>query len=162
MSKLRLPLWSLMVSVVLFALGFAALKNPTQAVAGWMFLGTLGTLLLGFVGMATRRGRARLGYLGFVLFGWGYLALAISTGELVRPHLPTNLLLDQHKQLFIPPPYLMAGTGPGFEPLTEVDNYSDFHRVGHCLFTLMFGLLGSVLARFLGPKPTGTYPMGRE
>ena len=164
MSKPRPTLWGLMASVVLFALAFAALRNPTPASAGWMFLGTLGTLLFGFVGVVSHRGRTRLGWLGFVLFGWSYLILNLIKGDVKWLMPPFDDFLADAFTFFHP--QSPQPDDPSFivTPKTTI-NWNDFPyflQIGQLLFTLLFGVFGAVFARFFGTKPTETHPTGRK
>src|SRR5579872_5520229 len=76
MGKLRFTLAGLMGAVLVAAVGLAALRNPTESWAGGMLLLTCGTLALAVIGAITRRGARRTWWLGFGLFGWGYLVLS--------------------------------------------------------------------------------------
>src|SRR5262245_18073556 len=88
MGMPRRSIAGLMGIVVLVAFGLAALRDGTELAAGTFFLVTCGVLAMGVVGAVCRRGADRAGWLGFSLFGWGYLFLAFHVVEPAFP-LPT-------------------------------------------------------------------------
>ena len=90
MRKLRFPIAGLMAAVLVIALGLAALRNASVTWAGSTFLLTCAVLCLALVGVVCRHGTERAWWLGFALFGWGYLFLAFYTSF----ELPTMALLN--------------------------------------------------------------------
>jgi hypothetical protein len=90
MRTVRFPIAGLMGAVLVVALGSAALRNASTTWAGATFLLTCGVLCLAVVGIVCRGDAKRAWWLGFALFGWGYLVLAF--WSLVD--LPTMALLD--------------------------------------------------------------------
>jgi hypothetical protein len=98
----RFTIAGLMLAVLAVAVGFAALRNATPAWAGAMLLLTLGLLGLAVLGVVYRRGARRAWWLGFALFGGGYVLLTFApwADEHVRPTLPTAMLIDAlHERL---------------------------------------------------------------
>src|SRR5262245_14927427 len=75
MRKGRFSIARLMAAVLVAALGFAALRNASEDWAGLMLLVTCGALMLALVGALCRGPDERAWWLGFALFGGGYLAL---------------------------------------------------------------------------------------
>jgi hypothetical protein len=100
MRRFRVPLAGLMLLLVPFAVGMAALHNPTEVWASTLFTLAILTLLIASLGAIGRRGRARMPFIGFTLFGASYLALVfspsawINSDRLRPPALVTVLLLD--------------------------------------------------------------------
>jgi hypothetical protein len=90
MRAIRFPIAGLMGAVMVVALGLAALRNGTETWAGVTFLTTCAVLCLAIVGIVCRDGAKRAWWLGFALFGWGYLLLAFWSPV----ELPTMALLD--------------------------------------------------------------------
>jgi hypothetical protein len=149
------------------------LRNPTETWDGVMFLLTCGVLTLAIVGVVCRDGAKRAWWLGFALFGWGYLALAFSSPHQVLPELPTTAVL----QLVVPKligPGLMGGSigGPDFMggsvggSFRSIIPWGGFGgmgggsfvglapwRIGHCLWSLLAAVVGGTLARFLFGAP---------
>jgi hypothetical protein len=76
MRIVRFPIAGLMGTILVVAIVLAALRNASQTWAGVTFLLTCGVLCLAVVGVVCRNGSERAWWLGFALFGWGYLALA--------------------------------------------------------------------------------------
>ena len=86
----RFPIAGLMSAVVVVPLGLAALRNASETWAGATFLSTCAVLCLAIVGVVCRGESERAWWLGFALFGWGYLILAFWSSL----ELPTMALLD--------------------------------------------------------------------
>jgi hypothetical protein len=85
MRTARFRIAGLMGAVLVAALGLAALRNASELWAGVTFLATCGVLCLAIVGVVCRGGGERAWWLGFALFGWGYLALAFWSPSICRP-----------------------------------------------------------------------------
>src|ERR1700733_7909589 len=90
MRTIRFPIAALMVAVLIVALGLAALRNSSATWAGVTFLVTCAVLCLAVVGIVCDGDARRAWWLGFALFGWGYLVLAFWSSV----ELPTMVLLD--------------------------------------------------------------------
>jgi hypothetical protein len=144
-STLRTSIGALMGLVLLAALGFAALRNSSEACAGLVLMLIYGLLMLGVVGAVCRGSHERAGWLGFTLFGGGYLALAYATAFYPTP-LPTITLAE------------FIGSGLG-DKLAGKDwghdgwiSLSPTYRILHCLWALALGFLGCALAGLIvGP-----------
>jgi hypothetical protein len=157
MRKFRFSIGGLMAVVLVLAIGFAALRNASQTWAGLMFLLTCGVLGLAVVGAVCRREAERAWWLGFAVFGWGYMILAFWPSESL-PELPTQALLDVLRSIFLATPQgqgfvpAMAGAfggGGGFGAGPMLSS----SQIGHCLWALLFALLGGTLARVLYGAP---------
>jgi hypothetical protein len=160
----RFSIAGLMGVVLVAAIGLAALRNPTELWDGVMFLLTCGVLMLSVVGVVCRGGAERAWWLGFALFGWGYLTLAFSCPHELLPRLLSTVLL-QHVTPRMDEPGMMRGggfrsvplllqfgaIGGGFGGGPNV-GLSPW-RIGHCLWTLMAAVLGGTLARLLFAAP---------
>src|SRR6185312_8019285 len=70
--------------IVFVAVGFAALREADELWDRWLFSLTLGLLLFAVLLAACRTGDRRSFWIGFALFGWGYLILFLipSTGRM--------------------------------------------------------------------------------
>lgn len=75
----RISIAGLLGVVAFFAIGLAALIHPSDVWAGVIFTIVIGTLLASILGMLLR-GWRRGGWLGFAIFGWGYLLLGSVSG----------------------------------------------------------------------------------
>jgi hypothetical protein len=146
--KARLSIAGLMGVVLVASLGLTALRSATEEWAGATTLVTGGVLALGVVGAACRRGAERAWWLGFALFGWGYLFL-IFGGAYTSLHLPTSSLLDRLRPAhFQRASGMGGGTGFPFPPAFSVP-FDAFSQVGHSLFALAFAVAGGLLGVFL-------------
>jgi hypothetical protein len=148
--SIRFSIAGLMGIVVVAAVGLAALRNASETWAGMILLLTCGVLALAVVGVVCRAGSERAWWLGFALFGWGYLVLAFGFWPEDRsPRLPTLVLLDMvSRQLGVTPPSNggMGGMGGGMMG----GSTSGMRSVGVSLVTAQFGGLGGSLT------PVGT------
>jgi hypothetical protein len=92
-----------MLGVVLFgAVALAALRSGSDLWTSGIYTTALGALGFATLGAVLRRGPSRAYWIGFAIFGWGYLALA-SVAE-TRQRLLTTHLLDEVRQLIIRTP----------------------------------------------------------
>jgi hypothetical protein len=73
----RISIRSLMAFVLVAAVGLAALRNASELWAGIMLLFALAAVGVAILGTALSRGRERAGWLGFVVFGGGYLVVSL-------------------------------------------------------------------------------------
>ena len=150
MRTLRFPIAGLMVAVLVVAVGLAALRDASENWAGITFLLTCGILGLAVVGTICRGNGECAWWLGFSLFGWGYLVLAFwSTLEL-----PTMALFDTVGSRLGMTVSVSGGKGgscfcgyvrgPGAEALRQIIR---------CHWALVAALFGGIVARaiFGGP-----------
>jgi hypothetical protein len=150
--KIRISIAGLMGVVAVAALGSAGLRYSSEAWAGLVLLVTCGALLLGVVGALCREPHERAWWLGFALFGAGYLALAHATAFSPRP-LPTITLAE------------FAGSGLGVDfvsangPDQGWNSLAPTHRILHCLWALALAALGCLLAGLLVATPAVPAPI---
>ena len=138
----RTSIGGLMGAVLVASLALTALRSGSPAWAGATFLVTCGVLALAVVGAVCRAGAARAWWLGFALFGGGYLALAFwSWGGATWWNLPTSTLLG----LVSPRKGAMGGGMGGFCG-TGANALEAVGQTGHCLFGLASAALGGLLA----------------
>jgi hypothetical protein len=158
MTRIRFTIAQL-IAIVLFAgVGFAALRSLTMLWASAIFTLTLAVLLIGVLGTMAHRGRARLTWAGFALFGWAYLFALFGAwpdlNGLTTPPLLTTRLLQQ-----VGPQILgSAWSGPvyaGEETVAvagvTVRSPKQFRRIGHCFMSLVFGLVSAGIGRTFAP-----------
>lgn len=146
----RTSIAGLMGAVLVTSLGLTALRSGSAVWAGATFLAMCGVMALAVVGAVCRQGQARAWWLGFALFGWGYLVLAFVRWRYApRWNLPTNLLLTAFGPRLGPPaqPVGMGG----------VDWWGMFaySQAGHSLMALAAALLGGLLSFSLFGQPAG-------
>src|SRR4051794_17441258 len=98
---------SLMLATVVIAVAVAALKNASDAWVGGLHFLTLLLLGAALLAIPYRREGKRAFWLGFAIFGWGYLVLTQAPwfAEQVGPRLPTmHLLSYAHAKISPEPP----------------------------------------------------------
>ena len=128
MRIVRFSIAGLMGAVVVAAVCLAALRNASQAWSGAIFLLTRGVLGLAIINAIYRRGADRAWWLGFCLFGWGYLALVEPRPEIRSPYLSTSLLL------VIVRPYLADPVELGPRSIRWVMSQYHYLKIGHGLW----------------------------
>jgi hypothetical protein len=92
----RFSIRSLIVLIVVFAVGLAALRNANELWAGMLLLVALAAVGVAVMGAVILRGKERDWWAGFAFFGGGYLALAIGPwlSDTFQPQLGTTHLLE--------------------------------------------------------------------
>jgi hypothetical protein len=139
MRKARFSIAALMGAVLLAALALAVFRYGSEVSAGVLFLLTCGVLCLGVVGIVCRGGAGRAWWLGFTLFGWGYMALAFWLSDRLN-ELPTEtMLVALAARLRIPTHGNAAGSGAA-----SLD--SSYLQAGQCIWTLLAAFMGGILA----------------
>ena len=140
MAQARFSIAAMMGAVLVAALGLAVLRYGPKVSAGVLFLLTCGVLCLGIVGTVCRRGAGRAWWLGFTLFGWGYMTLAFRfvehlkfQGNCRRPPCSWH----SARGLGSPLGYVGSRTA-GLDP--------SYAWAGHCGWTLLAAMIGGILA----------------
>jgi hypothetical protein len=77
MARLRFNIASLLVIILVLGVGFAALRESNDLWESALFTATIGILLVSVLLAVYRQGLPRAFWLGFAVFGWSYLALAV-------------------------------------------------------------------------------------
>ena len=77
MRRFRFNIASLLVVVLVLGFGFAALRESNELWDSGLFTLTLGVLLVSILLAIHRTESRRAFWLGFALFGWGYLGLSL-------------------------------------------------------------------------------------
>jgi hypothetical protein len=173
----RVSISRLLAVVSFFAIGFAALANPTDLWASCLFSLALAAFGMACLRAACVRGASRAGFVGMASFGGGYLTLAFSPwiGAEVRPRLVTTWVIDRLPQtslgiLKCPDDdaapsgvgnlsYSVSGfqrwsyTRPAAAPASAIGARQ---RIGHSIFAFVFAFMGGLAARFLaaGREPS--------
>jgi hypothetical protein len=147
--KKRATIAGLMGVVLAVSVALAALRSGSSIWAGAVFLLACGVLSLAAVGSVFDTGGARVWWLGFAIFGWGYLVMAFSNPPFFidAPYLPTDSLLR----------FVMPYVGPSPPWLPGAHGLADnaYLQTGHCLLGLLAGTLGGVLAHVLFSNSQG-------
>ena len=159
MRAIRFPIAGLMLAVLVVALCLAILRNSSEIWAAVLFLFTCGVLCLAIVGVVSRDGPQRSWWLGFALFGWGYLLLSLWS----TVTLPTMALLDViAARLGMQVRFsggMGGGMGGGFRSAGLLaDGFGgggggpsneSLREIAHCLWALAAAFLGGLLARMI-------------
>jgi hypothetical protein len=156
MRAVRFSIAGLMGVVLIAAIGLAALRSQSQAWAGVLLLSTLAAFCVALVGAFCRRGAARGGWIGFAVFGWGYMCAGFWPSDR-WPTLPTESLLEAIAPRFVgvdgPFPRPMGGMGGGMVGkggggaggyATRV-RVRSFFQSGHCVLALLAASLGALV-----------------
>jgi hypothetical protein len=145
--SLRILIVGLMGVVLIAALGMAALRNASEALAGVTYLMTAGMLSLAVVGIVCGNASERAWWLGFALFGWSYWSLVSRYWNVTTP-LPTTRLLQALEPRF---GFVAQILNKNQEP----SDRTAYFQVGQCLWTMLAALIGGLLARVCFGRATG-------
>lgn len=97
MAHLRISVAGMMILLLGIGLVLASLRFPSDAAAAAVLLVTQATLAFAILAVVYRAGEGRAFWLGFALFGWGYMGLTWESwlgqsGD--RPEMLTSIALD--------------------------------------------------------------------
>ncbi len=93
MRKVRFTIGGFMAVVLVLAIGFAAVRNSDPTWSGMLAMLTYGSLGVAILGMVLRRGAERAWWIGYFVFGCGYMRMmSWAFSHLAKP--PTLLLLE--------------------------------------------------------------------
>lgn len=173
MTRLRFTLAQLMAIVLFIGIGFAAVRASSLLWASAVFTLTVAVLSAGILAAMVRKGRARLTWAGFALFGWVYLGTTFgpwtAANGVGAPPYVTRWGLDYWDSKLSGSGPLQANRGPLQAnridtappgevlypryplPLFPPDSFH-FRRIGHSLAAILFGLVGAVVGRLLATK----------
>ena len=179
MNRLRFTLAQLMVIVLFIGFGFAALRSGSVLWASAVFTLTVAVLSSAILAVMARRGRARMTWAGFALFGWVYLGTAFGpwadgNGVKAPPYVTKwlfdftvtqtswglwvdngpsgEMLFTPPPPMFTPPPPVSSPPPPVLVPFAAFRSALQFRQVGHCLAAILFGLVGAGLGRLLAMR----------
>jgi hypothetical protein len=125
-----------MASVVLFAVGGAALRSASPLWASIIFSLTLGILATAVLGSLFSR-RSRPFWSGFVLFGWGYMTLVFGPWfkNQIHSHLFTTRIVASTADHFLDATKFEPEIIAVF-PAVPIAHQA-FYHIAHSLFTLL-------------------------
>ena len=151
MLRTRASIAGLMWVVLVVALGLAGLKSGTDLWSASIFLLTCAAMALGIVGIVCDAPAARRWWVGFTVFGVGYLILEFwfppRRFELMP--LATDRLLEWLGDIFLHRQRNLAPAGGSY----YVEGWVPFSRIGHCLVALVIATAAGTLARAIFPAP---------
>ncbi len=90
LPPLRFSLLGLMALVAYVAMGCAALRYATPLLASSVFTLAVGLMMIAVLGIVLRRDQIRAGWIGFLVFGGGYLLITCGPWPQGNAHLLTN------------------------------------------------------------------------
>jgi hypothetical protein len=143
MTRLRFTLAQLMAIVLYVGFGFAALRNADEVWASATY--TLAFLMISVapLGALARKGRARMAWAGFAVFGWSRFLVGahpLTSNSVFGPVLSPGLLSERGFTHVLP--YLLTPAG-----------FTEFHvQVFLSLDIILFGLIGAILGRLIAGK----------
>ena len=105
--------------------------TPVSSLAAWLTVGWLLFLPGATLGITHSKGQRRAFWVGFAVFGWGYIIAHIA----FREFLPTHTLID-HVRVSL----RMGG---------DFRERQGFLVAGSCLWSLVFGALGGMFNSYL-------------
>ena len=169
--RLRFSIMGLMALVLTVAIGFAALRNPSELWASALFTLAVGLLCVAVLGVAFRHGHKRQFWMGFAVFGWAYLILVFASDALSPPPLLTTKLLSFADQQINPKsdtPIFITGVLNGTisanslpsratMPITGPNSLL-FYQIGQALATLIVALVGGIAARIFAARADRPQP----
>lgn len=147
MSKFQFSLRSLLGLVALVAAGCAALLYPSDLWASLAIYGVLVALAAAILGSIVRRGSAQSFWLGFALFGCGYMWLTYEGEANVSPPGWFQLKGQQGTTKLLRFAYDKLHARKPTQGLLYAD-LRPFTEVGHSLWTLVFAFVGGWIGRY--------------
>ncbi len=148
MTRHRFTIAQLMALILYVGLSFAALRNANDFWASATFTVAILAVSVALVGVIARKGKDRMTWTGFAVFGWTCLLVVQLPpwpigGQFGGP-VPKPVLLIEwgmaRLQSYINPLSLSGGS------------WVQYDQISHSLGIILFGLVGAVLARLLAVK----------
>jgi hypothetical protein len=119
MKRFRFNIASLLGIILVLGIGFAALKVASDLWESGVFTLTLGALPISVLLAYHRLGSRRAFWIGFALFGWVYMALALIPS--IEPRLITTKILA-YLDSKMPGRLIESFDDPDFYPETTIGN----------------------------------------
>lgn len=174
MKALAFSIKGLLLAVTLTAFGLTALLNASWVWTSVVVSVTLLVLLTALLAIPCRPSPRRAFWLGFAIFGWGYLLiLHTPLGEAYQAGAPTTVVLEKAYEAINPEyertepdtPRILFSSGSRIEvharplrmrrdgvipldiPSKAVADKNEFHRLGNYLWAWLLALVGGVASR---------------
>jgi hypothetical protein len=159
MRRPQISIAGLLLVVLVFAIGTAAIRSGSSAWAGAIFSITVYTMICSLLGVVLTRGLRRVYWSGFAVLGWSYLLLIYLPwfSENVGRFLLAPNLFESLEQILHPESataslstgvfrsMALGGFGGGGSPVAEL---SAFMRIGVALEALLWAYMGGWTARY--------------
>jgi hypothetical protein len=137
-----------MTIVLYIGFGFAALRNADPFWASASFTVAIFSISGALVGAIARKGRARVTWAGFAVFGWA----CVVTGLLP----PRTLTTPFGGSIYMAPDLLTEWLFFRIHPSLLPGN--DVYQVARSLGIIVFGLLGALVGRLVAVKEDSASP----
>jgi hypothetical protein len=165
-SKFRFSIRTILIIIAYAAIALPGLVHPTRAWVGVMYGITVVLLFYSIVTAIYQTERARAFWIGFALFGVGYLGLLFGPFAELSLRLPTTQLLGSSCEIFHGPasypaqnPYsswLSPSSPLSFVVPSSPSGYTNnptevpymFVEIGQAIFAMLFAALGGVIAQY--------------
>jgi hypothetical protein len=144
MTRLRFTLAQLMVLVLVLGFGFAALRNADHYWANATYTIAILSVSTALLGAIVRRGTARVPWIGYAVFGWTYILL-----ELLPSWTPSGFGFERVARPTLMIMWAIGRLQPYINGSTHLFHYD---QVSYSLGIILFGLVGSIIGRFIAPK----------
>jgi hypothetical protein len=148
MRRIRFTIAQSMAAVLVIAFGFAALTNANAYWGSATYTLAIAMLAAAVVGAIARKGRRRITFAAFAIFGWTYLLVSRLPSDLQHigdgfglahaPTMPFEAGIQAFALFFYP-----AGRGSTWE---------HFVQVSHSIGIILSGAVGAALGHFLAAK----------
>ena len=132
---MRYSIRTLLGIVAVAAAVFAVLLTSIHVMASCVVIACLSVLLGSTLGITYTREKRRAFWIGFAVFGWGYILAKSSFHQT----LATSIALDYLSRVG-PVAVRIGGFNPARQAVIEA---------GHCLWSLLFAALGGMFNRYL-------------
>jgi hypothetical protein len=153
MNRLRLTIANLMIVVLSAGLGFAALRNADEFWASATFTIAILAVSAAVVVAVARKGRARLTWLGFAVFGWASLLIWLFTSQTID-HVangpPVTVMTWGLRSL-----ELNINQTVLIDPITWMHSL----QICHSLEVILVGFVGAILGRFVAVQDERPDPL---
>jgi hypothetical protein len=148
MRRIRFTIAQLMAAVLVFAFCFAALTNANAFWGSAAYTLAIVMLAAAVVGAIARKGRRRINFAAFAVFGWTYLLVSRlpsdlqHIGEGLGPAHAPILLFESAIEAF----------ALFFYPAGRGSTWEHFVQVSHSIGIILFASVGAVLGHLLAAK----------
>ena len=147
MTRPRLTIAQLMTFIFFVGFGFAALRNANDLWASATFTLAMISILVAPLFAFARKGKARMTWAGFAVFGWCYFLIDLlpdrSPGTFgVQPIPWPSLIIDAVAPLL--QPYI--------HPWVPGAGWVEYYQVSDSLGIILFGFVGAAIGRFVASR----------
>jgi uncharacterized membrane protein len=154
MKRFRFTLAQLMTVVLYVGFGFAALRNADRYWADATYTIAIISIAAALLSAIVRQGTARVPWMGYAIFGWTYVLL-----DLLPSWTPSGFGFER---VVRPKLLAMWGIGRLYTYINTSQNLIQYDQISYSLGMIVFGLIGSFLARFLATRDDRPIPRAAQ